>query len=152
MILLALSFSARLPTPQEVFGSCDPDLTQSKCNQGHPLINIDIMMLSSKLRHVRCSGRLNSKRLILKAKTTDTINIDDDPEAKYRRYGPWFGKNFVLPISSIFEGVPRVRVRTNDSRRETLYLLELPVQLPLACINMVFRAPDSLSPSPQGTR
>ena len=95
-----------------------------------------MMILSSKLRivrPVRCSGRLNSKRLILKAKTTDSIGIDDDPEAKYRRYGPWFGKNFVLPISSIFEGVPRVRVRTNDSRRATQYLLELPWQASTWC-------------------
>ncbi|PNH08700.1 Chlorophyllide a oxygenase, chloroplastic, partial [Tetrabaena socialis] len=45
------------------------------------------------------------------------LRLTQDPEAKYRRYGKHFGGIKTLNLESFWEAVPRVRVRTQDSRQ-----------------------------------
>ena len=76
------------------------------------------MLSGSKFRAT--GGRISSARSPVPLQIprvashgSDSVETED-PEAKYKRYGPWSGQSFKLP--SFWSESPRVRVRTNDSR------------------------------------
>ena len=76
------------------------------------------------LRSVRSSKRWRDNnsmlRLCCRTKTTDNDALTADPEAKFKRYGAYFGAKYNIDINELMGAAPRVRRRQSTDRQKSL--------------------------------